>query len=612
MATKLYIESDPVTNHTLGYFPNNAAGTVVAWRNGGLGTPKSSNQTFRQFNAVAGPTNGVESRASATGPTEWHWVSAPLAADVTISGDITFNIWMSEDVDATNAQVRCRVYKLSPDQSLQEGITEIVDSSKGSELPTGTAVQNWTATPTSTAFKKGDRIRVVILIDDAPSLTMAAGVCIMTFGNPTDGADGDTWLEFAETLTFMSDTASGGERLYLRSTQLFPSTFPEVASVTRDFNEADTNTITGNLTELGGSCGIASNELKWTVGTDGLVYFNGSKPSSALEISFKIAAVNGSDKLRAFWRMASAANRNNDPTTTSDWSGWFVELDPAAGTAKWFRTTGGVHTQVGVTTDVPGGLQAGDYFGVRCYNYVHHFMVKHAGGDWVRFGQDMTETVNFFDAGRMGLWPQSASVAFDDLRCAGIFNDEQAYYFNEMTRTRGTAKVDLADEESWGRNGPWSPEDFLYKWYSEPIQYAYTFGGMHLLHLRARFADTGSNVSLRAGIWICDGDGVRQHTHPLGIGSRVQTLTSTTETTYDLYIGCDDFDVSPGDRIEVLVAWDDNENTSYTVGDHLLIAVDGPTLGGAGDSYLELVQAFTEPITDEAPLRQGLTPLRWR
>jgi hypothetical protein len=58
------------------------------------------------------------------------------------------------------------------------------------------------------------------------------------------------------------------------------------------------------------------------------------------------------------------------------------------------------------------------------------------------------------------------------------------------------------------------------------------------------------------------------------------------------------------------MAPDDIDPNASTSVQHLVYG--GATPGASGDSYITLPFSFTEPITDEAPLRRGMTPLIWR
>lgn len=164
--------------------------------------------------SVAGTTAGIEIPDTTSSP--YYFTSPPIKTAVTISGTMTFNVWAKEANNAANATVRVIVKRLDAFGVIQE---TIVDSSFGTELTTTMSAKNWTASPTSTNMLEGDRIIFFILFDDATSLTMASGhtltVDLASIGGA--GSDGDTWIQFNETVAFETGTTVDFT-LYLRDT----------------------------------------------------------------------------------------------------------------------------------------------------------------------------------------------------------------------------------------------------------------------------------------------------------------------------------------------------------------------------------------------------------
>jgi hypothetical protein len=154
--------------------------------------------------SVTGPTSGVFPSHS--------WVTPPFAADATISGTVTINLWALESNMNANACVGAKLYRIDKDgQIVGSGFFSAI---KGTELGTTSAVQNFTGTPTSTTINKGDRLMLVVFFDDATSVTMAAGYTLtVRYGGATAGADYDSWIELTENVTF--DTSAAGTIIYL-------------------------------------------------------------------------------------------------------------------------------------------------------------------------------------------------------------------------------------------------------------------------------------------------------------------------------------------------------------------------------------------------------------
>jgi hypothetical protein len=168
----------------------------------------------------AGSTLGTTTVAGMTAgrllPTETNprfFITAPLAADVTIIGTVSFDVYAHESSMNANATVRVALYRVDE----QGGLTLIVDSSFGTELGTSKALKSWTASPTSTAMKRGDRFAALVLWDDAGAITMGNGfTCTFTFGGENADAS-DSRISFTETPTFITADPSGST-YYLRDT----------------------------------------------------------------------------------------------------------------------------------------------------------------------------------------------------------------------------------------------------------------------------------------------------------------------------------------------------------------------------------------------------------
>jgi len=194
MATKLYLtlrkaEISRARND------NNKAGSASGWAAHALCTTESSTASSTSQATVAGPTSGLEF-LYATGVCR-EWISPPLAAAATISGTITFGIYGNESSMSANASMAVIVSRVD---NLGAIVGTVTDSLFGTELGTGSTLQTWTATPTSTGFNKGDRIRVVVYYDDATATTMGSGYTVNL--NNVPGSPG-SYVQFNETLTFL-------------------------------------------------------------------------------------------------------------------------------------------------------------------------------------------------------------------------------------------------------------------------------------------------------------------------------------------------------------------------------------------------------------------------
>jgi len=165
--------------------------------------------------SVAGPVSGQYWPSSTAGHfltktnggTKVVWITAPLSASVTLSGSITPNLWGLESAAQCNCGLRYQVLRWSAAGGIDASLGVTADSSL-SEWGTSAAVRTAPSlAPPSTAFAAGDRIVIVIYNDDASGVTQASGRnWTLDYDGPTTGSDGDTYLSFAETLSFAADT----------------------------------------------------------------------------------------------------------------------------------------------------------------------------------------------------------------------------------------------------------------------------------------------------------------------------------------------------------------------------------------------------------------------
>lgn len=225
MTTKLFLRST-VSDYGTGNNDAKLDGTTSGWICRALNTVAGAGLVASGNTAtVAGATSGVEILPGAVA-TPIVWYSAPIDADVTISGSITWNIWASESNMSANVAINGILEKID---GATGAITEIDRTAFTTEAAVITRlVNNFAETPAAgVACKRGDRLRVRIFGDDAG--VMASGFTFnIGYNGGTGGADGDTWLQLTETLSFASTPA--GSQIFLTDTASPVST----ASVDRE------------------------------------------------------------------------------------------------------------------------------------------------------------------------------------------------------------------------------------------------------------------------------------------------------------------------------------------------------------------------------------------
>ncbi len=150
-------------------------------------------------NTSGGPATLQWTRTA--GGTLLKWISAPLASAVTISGSVTFNTWARESSNNANAAVSASVHRYTSSEQ-----AAFITVSDANELGTSISQRTFTASGyTPTAFAAGDRIVVKWWITDPAGKTMRGGRAVTAdYDGATAGVDGDTYVQFAQTLNFAS------------------------------------------------------------------------------------------------------------------------------------------------------------------------------------------------------------------------------------------------------------------------------------------------------------------------------------------------------------------------------------------------------------------------
>lgn len=167
-------------------------------------TTAGSSLTTGVVNTSASGTNIQWTQTA--GGTILEWISPPLAAGFTLAttDTMTFNIWARESSMNANAGGRARVYRVT-----YGGTVELAGSpwDDGVEFGTAAAAMNWTGTVSSnTTFVENDRILVRYYITNVG--TMGGGfTCTIDYNGATDAADGDSWFQLNNNVTFKDETS---------------------------------------------------------------------------------------------------------------------------------------------------------------------------------------------------------------------------------------------------------------------------------------------------------------------------------------------------------------------------------------------------------------------
>lgn len=188
MATKLYLTNTASDLSTGG----ECLKVGVATKGAGLST--GTTDTITSAASVVQLTRDTTSDVAIT------WYTAPLNAVLIVAATVTLNYWMAESNMSANVQACTLVSVVDAAGGLVASIIPTTGV-PGSELPVTTrAAQNWTPGGSNQNVGQGQRIRIQIY--GAPIGTMASGFTFNAgWGGTTDAADGDTWVQVAETVT---------------------------------------------------------------------------------------------------------------------------------------------------------------------------------------------------------------------------------------------------------------------------------------------------------------------------------------------------------------------------------------------------------------------------
>jgi hypothetical protein len=191
---------------------------------GGCGNGSNGSWTLR----LADPTQGLSTVTRTWAPTSTappcafqtatsngqylRWITAPLSAGFTLSGNINYSAGCAESATATNAGIRFVVSRWSAQRG---GIVSVVHTSADStECGTTAALRTIAAAaPTSTTFVAGDRLVIVVEARAVGGTWGGNGsrTISLLYGGLTT-TTGDAFANFADTFTFASDTNNAPAR----------------------------------------------------------------------------------------------------------------------------------------------------------------------------------------------------------------------------------------------------------------------------------------------------------------------------------------------------------------------------------------------------------------
>lgn len=169
---------------------------------------------------VAGPTGGVIVKK---GGNSIYFTTKQLNA-VALGGIITVNLWMEESNVAANAGPQCNFEVLNADGSYAyfwTGTEEGVELSAG-----GRTLHSWTFDPSNISLTQGQRLAFDIWFNDAGGNMVSGHTVDLGYNGSGAAADGDSWIEFPETIVEAGITVALGRAAETDTAQAITASVP--------------------------------------------------------------------------------------------------------------------------------------------------------------------------------------------------------------------------------------------------------------------------------------------------------------------------------------------------------------------------------------------------
>lgn len=580
----------------------NLAGTDVAYRACVLKDARPSSNSAREEGgliSVTGPTNGVEGvYTDAT-----LFFSAPLAADVTISGSISFNMWGWEASMSANAALNCRIMRYQPDGTL----TEVHKTVRTTELTTSSAAQAWSETPTSASFNRGDRIVLIPFFDDSTSSMVSGYNLWFGLGATTVGGTGDSYVTFNETLSFDGDPS--GTTVYLTDSSSGLTTSPATlgSSFTGDENPLSEG---GNWTRpsawaydlqkasgvMKGTTGhnLSTNAWATTVGPNVESYITMTTiptGSWSFRVWFKLHDIVNDINFKGYWFQCTAST----PTTVLRRYDGSTNVDLASSSQSWAN---------------------GDKIGWSYQGGMVQVWRQASGGSvWTPIISAI-DTTYLSTSGyvMLGTYDNSTTPTgtYDDFYVGDGYGTFTSPSMKVTSTSRGAGSATSTTATATGPVFPIATTTGLggsvVEWYT-PMLTATTLSGSIFVNAWSNETISSANAIIRCLVSVVDGDGTNEVPFGWGGGGNNGTTLMNTElasssTVNKFQVSGDDVSISDGQRIRVRFYADDCNTASMANSYNVVITYAGTSGGASGDTYL----TFPITLTEYTPPSEGGFP----
>jgi X-Pro dipeptidyl-peptidase C-terminal non-catalytic domain len=543
MATQLFLRDD-VGDTQLATDNLRLNGAAEGWTTKSLATGRGGGTVSVSGSTVTGPTSGIE---VASAGRVLQFISPPVAADVTISGTITLNIWAAENNMSANVAINVVIDVIRANATGTRNsntIVEIARTARVTEVAVTTpAVNNFTVTPTSTVVNRGDRIRVRVFGDDAG--TMATGFTFtVTYDSPTAAVSGDTYVTFNETFSFLIPAVqltTGGSDTFVVGTG---GGNEETAQSFVAHASADLTRIAVMLSKSG----TPGDNLVVTLCAD-----SAGSPGSTIAT---LATIAGSSLTTTDTMIYSDVG--SPPALTEGTTYWIkLARSGARDTSNFYVVTTALQT----------------------FTYAQGVRKDLNSGAWSAASNDFVFEV--FTGTPLYLTDTASAVATASVdreawtaRGAGVAND--------VTNTAAgwLAPVQVTDTAG----------GTVVDWFTKQLQ-AFTLAGLATVMLRGLESNLNANASLRCEIARVDSDGTNPTVWATWCAAGE---LGTSEAAQRVLASGDDLAVSDGQRLRIRVYTDDTgtdaQATAFTVTTHY----NGTTDEATGDAYVVIPATLTE------------------
>jgi hypothetical protein len=538
---------------------NDQRGSAKGWWSQGFATTRGGGVTSQNAATVTGATAGIE-LDDASGFL-YEWISDPLDADTTISGTITLNLWASESSMNANVAINARIDRLDSQGAIA---STILTTARVTEVAITTrAANNFTGTPTSTAFLKGDRIRVVVFGDDAG--TMATGFTFdFGYNGTSAAADGDSYVTFTETFGFLT-TVPAGSTLYLTNTDLALATVNDTGFGTATVATSDDQGGTPNWTNPANA--EVSDDVYATLvlaGTGGdiltLRTYGFSLPAGSIirgiEAIIEGKVSTGTYNMSGALYVDEVGNRSSKTLTLT--------------TTEQQFTLGGLADNWNPTIFLTETLVEGSSFSVRGVTAttatltisIDYIAVK------VYYSTNGLEKEMWTSRG-------GGDIQVDNRGTSSVSNWVAVPVQNYTSTSVGGVQLE---------------------WYTKPLV-AFTLSGLVRANLRTNQVSAAGDTSPRAEIAVCDADGSNAVIWGAAyFNDATGGEMTSTQAAYIIDVAGDDLAVTDGQRIRLRWYYGP-KSTSQKGGEAISSYYAGTSGGASGDSYLILPQTVTEAAT---------------